>query len=109
MANATRIAERAALIYDKLEGVIGSFNRAGESIDTAKLAFEEGMGRLATGRGNALSQAQQLTALGVKPKKSFSKVKVGTPVRVLADVIHPFPAFNRILGAVLGELAAKLI
>jgi len=35
-------------------------------------------------------------------------VKVGTPIRVLADVIHPFPAFNRVLGAALGELAAKL-
>jgi pyruvate/2-oxoglutarate dehydrogenase complex dihydrolipoamide dehydrogenase (E3) component len=35
-------------------------------------------------------------------------VKVGTPVRDLADVIHPFPAFNRVLGAVLGELASKL-
>lgn len=35
-------------------------------------------------------------------------VKVGTPVRTLADVIHPFPAFNRVLGAVLGDLASKL-
>jgi pyruvate/2-oxoglutarate dehydrogenase complex dihydrolipoamide dehydrogenase (E3) component len=35
-------------------------------------------------------------------------VKVGTPVRSLADVIHPFPAFNRALGAALGELAGKL-
>ncbi|MGH7761401.1 MAG: dihydrolipoyl dehydrogenase family protein [Candidatus Dormibacteraceae bacterium] len=35
-------------------------------------------------------------------------VKVGTPVRLLADVIHPFPAFNRVLGAVLGDLASKL-
>lgn len=35
-------------------------------------------------------------------------VKLGTPLRVLADVIHPFPAFNRVLGAVLGELAGKL-
>jgi pyruvate/2-oxoglutarate dehydrogenase complex dihydrolipoamide dehydrogenase (E3) component len=35
-------------------------------------------------------------------------VKVGTPLRVLADVIHPFPAFNRVLGASLSELAAKL-
>jgi pyruvate/2-oxoglutarate dehydrogenase complex dihydrolipoamide dehydrogenase (E3) component len=35
-------------------------------------------------------------------------VKVGTPVRVLSDVIHPFPAFNRVLGAALGELAGKL-
>ena len=35
-------------------------------------------------------------------------VKVGTPVRDLADVIHPFPAFNRVLGAVIGDLASKL-
>jgi len=35
-------------------------------------------------------------------------VKVGTPIRSLADVIHPFPAFNRVLGAALAELAAKL-
>ncbi|HEY1162130.1 MAG TPA: NAD(P)/FAD-dependent oxidoreductase [Candidatus Dormibacteraeota bacterium] len=35
-------------------------------------------------------------------------VKVGTPIRMLADVIHPFPAFNRVLGAALGELAGKL-
>jgi pyruvate/2-oxoglutarate dehydrogenase complex dihydrolipoamide dehydrogenase (E3) component len=35
-------------------------------------------------------------------------VKVGTPLRLLADVIHPYPAFNRVLGASLGELAGKL-
>ena len=35
-------------------------------------------------------------------------VKTGTPLRTLADVIHPFPAFNRVLGTVLGELAGKL-
>jgi pyruvate/2-oxoglutarate dehydrogenase complex dihydrolipoamide dehydrogenase (E3) component len=35
-------------------------------------------------------------------------IKVGTPIKVLADVIHPFPAFNRVLGAALGELAGKL-
>jgi pyruvate/2-oxoglutarate dehydrogenase complex dihydrolipoamide dehydrogenase (E3) component len=34
-------------------------------------------------------------------------VKLGTPVRILADVIHPYPAFNRVLGAALGELAEK--
>jgi pyruvate/2-oxoglutarate dehydrogenase complex dihydrolipoamide dehydrogenase (E3) component len=34
-------------------------------------------------------------------------IKLGTPLRVLADVIHPFPAFNRVLGAVLTDLAGK--
>ena len=35
-------------------------------------------------------------------------IKLATPLQTLADVIHPFPAFNRVLGASLGELAAKL-
>jgi len=34
-------------------------------------------------------------------------IKLGTPLTALADVIHPFPAFNRMLGASLGELAVK--
>ena len=35
-------------------------------------------------------------------------VKAGTPLRELADLIHPYPAFNRVLGAVLGDLASKV-
>ncbi|MEO8751408.1 MAG: NAD(P)/FAD-dependent oxidoreductase [Casimicrobiaceae bacterium] len=34
-------------------------------------------------------------------------IKLGTPLSTLADVIHPFPAFNRVLGESLSELAAK--
>jgi pyruvate/2-oxoglutarate dehydrogenase complex dihydrolipoamide dehydrogenase (E3) component len=33
-------------------------------------------------------------------------IKLGTPLDTLADVIHPFPAFNRVLGKCLDELAA---
>jgi pyruvate/2-oxoglutarate dehydrogenase complex dihydrolipoamide dehydrogenase (E3) component len=35
-------------------------------------------------------------------------IKLGTPLKTLADVIHPFPAFNRVLGASLNELAVKV-
>lgn len=34
-------------------------------------------------------------------------LRAGVPLRTLADVIHPFPAFNRILGGVLQDLASK--
>jgi pyruvate/2-oxoglutarate dehydrogenase complex dihydrolipoamide dehydrogenase (E3) component len=34
-------------------------------------------------------------------------VKLRTPLQTLADVIHPFPAFNRVLGKSLADLAAK--
>jgi pyruvate/2-oxoglutarate dehydrogenase complex dihydrolipoamide dehydrogenase (E3) component len=35
-------------------------------------------------------------------------IKLATPLKTLADVIHPFPAFNRVLGGVLEELASKV-
>jgi len=35
-------------------------------------------------------------------------IKLGTPLETLADVIHPFPAFNRILGKVLNDLATQV-
>jgi len=35
-------------------------------------------------------------------------IKLGTPLTTLADVIHPFPAFNRMLGESLNQLAAKV-
>jgi pyruvate/2-oxoglutarate dehydrogenase complex dihydrolipoamide dehydrogenase (E3) component len=34
-------------------------------------------------------------------------IKLGTPLETLADVIHPFPAFNRVLDKSLTELATK--
>ena len=34
-------------------------------------------------------------------------IRSGVPLATLADVIHPFPAFNRVLGQSLAELAAK--
>jgi pyruvate/2-oxoglutarate dehydrogenase complex dihydrolipoamide dehydrogenase (E3) component len=35
-------------------------------------------------------------------------IKLGTPLKTLADVIHPFPAFNRMLGESLNQLAARV-
>jgi pyruvate/2-oxoglutarate dehydrogenase complex dihydrolipoamide dehydrogenase (E3) component len=34
-------------------------------------------------------------------------IKLRVPLKTLADVIHPFPAFNRVLGESLDELAGK--
>jgi pyruvate/2-oxoglutarate dehydrogenase complex dihydrolipoamide dehydrogenase (E3) component len=35
-------------------------------------------------------------------------IKLRTPLTTLADVIHPFPAFNRVLGQSLDELATNM-
>jgi hypothetical protein len=34
-------------------------------------------------------------------------IKLRIPLKTLADVIHPFPPFNRVLRGSLDELAAK--
>lgn len=34
-------------------------------------------------------------------------ITLRTPLKTLADVIHPFPAFDRVFGATVEELAAK--
>lgn len=34
-------------------------------------------------------------------------IRAATPLKTLADIIHPFPAFNRVLGESLEQLAAK--
>ena len=36
-------------------------------------------------------------------------IKLQTPLTSLADLIHPFPAFNRVLGSTLEELAAQTV
>lgn len=36
-------------------------------------------------------------------------IRSGIPLSLLADVIHPFPAFNRVLGESLGRLAAQAV
>jgi pyruvate/2-oxoglutarate dehydrogenase complex dihydrolipoamide dehydrogenase (E3) component len=35
-------------------------------------------------------------------------IRAGTPLATLADVIHPYPAFNRVLGAALQDLASQV-
>ena len=34
-------------------------------------------------------------------------IKLGIPLSALADVVHPFPAFSRVLGESLSQLAAE--
>lgn len=86
---------------------------AADTADTARgyiYDFHGGALKLIADRkGGALIGATMVTPrAGEILGELVLAVKIGTPVRQLADVIHPFPAFNRVLGAVLGDLASKL-
>lgn len=60
------------------------------------------------GRGVLIGATMVTPRAGEILGELVTAVRLALPVRDLADVIHPFPAFNRVLGAALADLAAKL-
>jgi hypothetical protein len=84
------------------------------SVTTPPIRLERGLriGELKLARPKC--QLKEREAKMPKTDKAFARlgskvaIKLGTPLKTLADVIHPFPAFNRVLGASLDELAAKV-
>ncbi len=71
-ANAEKIAQRGGLIYDKLAGFIESFGVMGRALDGAKAAQIKALGQLSEGKGNLVSQVEQLKRLGAKTSKSLA-------------------------------------
>ncbi len=69
--NASRIAEEAGKLYDKLEGFVGNMKDIEKNIDKAKESYSLAFGQLSTGRGNALSIAEKMKEMGAKTTKTI--------------------------------------
>lgn len=69
--NAQDIARRGAELYDKLVGFVEDWTKVGERLEQAQQAYEAARGKLASGRGNLIRQAELLRELGVKPAKAL--------------------------------------
>jgi DNA recombination protein RmuC len=67
--NVQEIARLAGDLCDKVNTSLGDLNTVAEKIHGALDAHNEAVKRLATGRGNALSIAARIRALGVKTKR----------------------------------------
>ena len=61
--NAEDIADRAAKMYDKLVGFVDVFDRVGKNIEQASTAFTDARKKLTSGKGNLISQAEQMNLL----------------------------------------------
>lgn len=72
--NAEQIALRAGRIYDKLVGFLGDMDELGKRIEQASGSFGNAMSKLTTGRGNLISQVDQLKELGAKTSKTLPLV-----------------------------------
>jgi len=67
--NALDIAERGKLLYEKFLGFVEDLETVGSAIDKAGQAYQDAHGKLTSGAGNLVGQANKLIDLGVKARK----------------------------------------
>lgn len=70
--NAQVIADKASKLYDKLRLFVDEMEGLGGALDKANQSYQGAMNKLATGRGNAIRQAESFKQLGVEVKRSIS-------------------------------------
>ena len=70
--NAQDIAQRAGALYDKLQGVVEEVDKLGKQLGTVQGTYDTLYGRLASGRGNLVGQAEKLRELGAPVKKPIA-------------------------------------
>ena len=71
--NALEIAKRGGLLYDKFVGLYQDLENLGKHLDNTRKSYDGALGKLKDGRGNLLSQVDELRDLGVKTKKALPK------------------------------------
>ena len=84
--NADEIAKRAGMLYDKFVGFVSNLEKLGVQLDRAKESYDESLKQLKTGRGNIVSQVEQLKIMGAKTSKSLPAALLDD---ALADEAQP--------------------
>ena len=84
--NVQEIAERGGALYDKFVGFVEDLQKVGQRLSQTKESFDNAFGKLSTGRGNLVRQAENLRDLGVRPAKRLPSALV------LPDLEEQLPA-----------------
>ena len=71
--NADEIARQAAGMYDKLALFVEDLDKIENQLEKTKEGFTSARNKLSTGKGNLISRAERLKALGVKSNKEISE------------------------------------
>lgn len=87
--NAQLIAERASRLYDKLRLFVEDMEGLGGALDRANQSYQGAMNKFATGRGNAIRQAESFKQLGVEIKRSINTEWVEKAQREADSEIGP--------------------
>lgn len=71
--NAQAIAAQCAKLYDKFVGFVEDLEDVGKRLEQAQKSYDGAHGKLVSGRGNLIRQAEGIKALGVKPNKQMPR------------------------------------
>ena len=70
--NIQDIVKRGTALYEKLAGFAETFEKIGDTLQTATTAYDTARSQLSEGKGNVIRQAEMLKELGITPKKKIS-------------------------------------
>jgi DNA recombination protein RmuC len=69
--DAHKLAEKAGKLYDKLVGFVENLDKVGQQLDKAQATWQYAYKQLNTGRGNLISQAEQMKIFRVKTARQL--------------------------------------
>jgi DNA recombination protein RmuC len=69
--NVKEIVTQAGDLYDKLAGFVKDMQELDSKLRMAQKSFDNAFNKLSTGRGNLLSRAEKIRALGAKTSKQL--------------------------------------
>ena len=78
---AIEIAERGGKLYDKFVGFVEDLQAVGKALKNSQEALDAATGKLHTGSGNLVRQAEQMKTLGAKALKSLPAVLLENAVQ----------------------------
>lgn len=77
--NVDEIARLGGSLYDKLTGFVEDMKKIDNALDSSKKSYENALNKLSSGKGNAISVAEKLKALGAKTTKSITTDLIEAP------------------------------
>lgn len=75
--NIQDIVKRGTALYEKLAGFAETFEKIGDTIQTASTTYNNARLQLSEGKGNVIRQAEMLKELGITPKKRIPSKLIG--------------------------------
>jgi DNA recombination protein RmuC len=69
--NAQELVRQCTALYDKFVGFVADVEEIGKRLGAAQRSYDDAYGKLASGRGNLIRQAERIRELGLKPSKAL--------------------------------------